>query len=89
MRNKTIFIADSGLGDFIVATGWINYYCKKYNKKALLLLGNPQREYFNLLKINYEFELIKLKNILVSLLKIKRSDIFVLLIPSQPLLIQS
>tara|TARA_B100000161_G_scaffold260617_1_gene227850 strand:- start:7114 stop:8091 length:978 start_codon:yes stop_codon:yes gene_type:complete len=62
MRNKTIFIADSGLGDFIVATGWINYYCKKYSKKALLLLGNAQREYFNLLKINYEFELITIES---------------------------
>ncbi len=64
MKNKTIFIADSGLGDFVVATGWINYYCKKHSKKAVLLLGNPQREYFNLLKINYEYELIKLKDFL-------------------------
>lgn len=64
MKNKTIFIADSGLGDFIVATGWINYYCNKYDKKAILLLGNPQREYFNLLTINYEFELITIGDIL-------------------------
>jgi len=63
MKNVTIFIADSGLGDFIVATGWIKYFCNKYNRKALLLLGKSQTEYFDLLQFGFDYEIIKFENI--------------------------
>ncbi len=63
MKNTTIFIADSGLGDFIVASGWIKHFCKKYNKKALFLIGISQVEYFKLLEISFEYEFIKLNDI--------------------------